>query len=209
MSFIISEVILDLRQQFDCRLAGTTQLLHAERKACQHRPDHEIDDHRPQQKKNRRGDEVRQERLPFLPIKSRRDEHVDLAGDHREGDERRAEHRELELNDEIFEQAGIDELGIFRAGHPDVGPGQYVVDLRAKKKQTTAASAKAASALMSRPRSSTGGPSTAPWWLRSPSLRRRRSFAVPRFVGLGDSRLPSGVTTGLWPRRRRPFREHS
>src|SRR5262249_2679226 len=42
--------------------------------------------------------------------------------------ERSDEHRELELHDEIFEQAGIDELGVFRPRDPDVGPGQYVVD---------------------------------------------------------------------------------
>src|SRR5262249_23150943 len=39
-----------------------------------------------------------------------------------------AEHRKLELHDEIFEQAGIDELGVFRTGDPDIGPGQDVVD---------------------------------------------------------------------------------
>src|SRR5262249_1756140 len=38
------------------------------------------------------------------------------------------EHRELELDDEIFEQAGIDELGILRARDPNERPGQHVVD---------------------------------------------------------------------------------
>src|SRR5262249_17603806 len=53
---------------------------------------------------------------------------INLRRHHREGNERGAEHRELELHDEIFEQAGIDELRVFRPRDPDVGPGQYVVD---------------------------------------------------------------------------------
>src|SRR5438445_9029182 len=47
--------------------------------------------------------------------------------DQRERNESRPEHRELELHDEIFEQAGIDELGV-RARHPNERPGQHVVD---------------------------------------------------------------------------------
>ena len=104
-------------------------MLHAERETREHRPHHEIDHHRAEHKEDRRRDEIRQERLPLVAIKAGRDEHVDLAGDHREGDEGRAEQRELELHDEIFEQPGIDEFRIFRAGHPDIGPGQHVVDL--------------------------------------------------------------------------------
>src|SRR5262249_27613375 len=39
------------------------------------------------------------------------------------------EQRKLQLHHEIFEQPGIDELGVFRAGDPDVGPSEHVVDL--------------------------------------------------------------------------------
>src|SRR5262249_5171705 len=70
----------------------------------------------------------RQERLLCVAIEAGRDEHIDLRRDDREGYERRAEHRELELDDEIFEQAGIDELGILRARDPNERPGQHVVD---------------------------------------------------------------------------------
>src|SRR5262249_61562303 len=39
------------------------------------------------------------------------------------------EQRKLQLHHEIFEQPGIDELGVFHAGDPDVGPSEHVVDL--------------------------------------------------------------------------------
>src|SRR5262245_48147962 len=63
-----------------------------------------------------------------MAVEAGRDEHVDLRRDHRKRYERRAEHRELELDDEIFEQAGIDELGILRPCDPNKRPGEHVVD---------------------------------------------------------------------------------
>src|SRR6516225_2160674 len=63
-----------------------------------------------------------------MAVEAGRDEHVDLRRHHRERYECRAEHRELELHDEIFEQAGIDELGILRPCDPNERPGQHVVD---------------------------------------------------------------------------------
>jgi hypothetical protein len=67
--------------------------------------------------------------IALVAVQAGRDEHIDLPGDHREGDESRTEHRKLELHDEIFKEPGIDELGIFRTRHPHIGPGQHVVDL--------------------------------------------------------------------------------
>src|SRR5581483_6106898 len=69
----------------------------------------------------------------FLFIKSGRDEHVDLRRDHREGQEGRAEHRELELGQEIFEQRGVDEFRIRGARDEDERPDQNVVDLLGKE----------------------------------------------------------------------------
>src|SRR5579862_2289674 len=123
------QIVLDLGQKLDGRLPGAAHLLHAERKARQHRPDHEIDHHRSHQEEDRRGDQIRQEGLLLVAIKAGRDEHVDLRGDHRERNEGAAERRDLELHDEIFEQARIDEFRILRAGDPHVWPGEDVVDL--------------------------------------------------------------------------------
>src|SRR5262245_16868937 len=63
-----------------------------------------------------------------MAVEAGRDEHVDLRCHYRERYERRAEHRELELHDEIFQQAGIDELGILRPCDPNERPGQHVVN---------------------------------------------------------------------------------
>src|SRR5262249_37361367 len=81
-----------------------------------------------EQKEDRRRHQIRQERLLFMTVEAGRDEHVDLRRHHRERYERRAEHRELELHDEIFEQAGIDEFGILRPCDPNERPGEHVVD---------------------------------------------------------------------------------
>jgi hypothetical protein len=58
-----------------------------------------------------------------------RHEHVDLPGNDRERDEGSAEHRQLQLGQEIFQQRGVDEFRIFRARDPDERPDQHVVDL--------------------------------------------------------------------------------
>ena len=108
---------------------GPAQLLHAERKARDQRPDHEIDHRRAEQEEYRRREQVRQKRLALVAVEAGRHEHVDLRGDHRERDEDAAEHRELELHDEIFKQPGVDEFRIGSARDPDVRPGQHVVDL--------------------------------------------------------------------------------
>jgi hypothetical protein len=42
-------------------------------------------------------------------VEAGRDEPVDLGGDHREGDEERAEQRELQLGDEEFLRRGVDQ----------------------------------------------------------------------------------------------------
>ncbi len=122
------QVVLDLGEQLDRRLPRPAHLLHTERKARQHRPDQPVDHERPEQEEDRRRDQVRQERLLLVAIEAGRHEHVDLRGDDGKGDEGAAEHRELELHHEIFEQAGIDELGVLGARDPDERPGQHVVD---------------------------------------------------------------------------------
>ena len=103
-------------------------LLHAEREPHQHRHHQEIDQHRAEHEEDRRRDEIWQERLPLVAVEPGRHEHVDLRGDDREREERRAEQRELELGEEIFQQRGVDELGVLRARHPDERPDQHVVD---------------------------------------------------------------------------------
>src|SRR5262249_15543087 len=65
------------------------------------------------------------ERLLFVAVEAGRDEQVDLRRGDRGRYECRAEHRELELHDEIFEQAGIDELGILRPREPKETPGKH------------------------------------------------------------------------------------
>ena len=137
------------------RLAGRRHLLHAEREAHQHRHHDEIDHQRTEREEERRRDQIRQEGAALVPVEPGRDEHVDLRRHHRERDEGRAEHRELELGEEKFEQRGVDEFRVFRARDPDERPDQDVVDRRlAKKKQIRNATPNASSALISRERSS-------------------------------------------------------
>src|SRR5262249_15838886 len=82
------------------------------------------------QEENRGRNQVGQKSLPFVPIESRRNEHVDLRRHNREREESSAEHCKLQLSDEIFEQPGIDEFSLLagHASHPHVQPGQNVVD---------------------------------------------------------------------------------
>src|ERR1700692_670692 len=127
------QIVFDLGQQLDGGLPRPARLLHAERKPRQHRPDHEIDHHRSHHEEHRRGDQVWQERLLLVAVKAGRHEHVDLRGDHRKRNEGAAERGDLELHDEIFEQARIDEFRILRTGDPDVRPGENVVDLLGKE----------------------------------------------------------------------------
>src|SRR6185312_1796974 len=72
---------------------------------------------------------IRQEGLALVAVEAGRDEHIELAGDNRERQERRAEHCQLQLGDEIFEQRRVDELGVLRPRHQDEGPDQDVVDI--------------------------------------------------------------------------------
>src|SRR5262249_1410802 len=123
-----AEGILDLGQELDGCLAVAAGWLHGQGKAGQNGAEDAIDDESAEQEEDRRRHQVRQERLLFVAIEAGRDEHVDLRRDDRERYERRAEHRELELDDEIFEQAGIDELGILRARDPDERPRHHVLD---------------------------------------------------------------------------------
>src|ERR1700719_2477768 len=130
------QIVLDLGQQLDARLPRPAHLLHAQRKPRQHRPDHEIDHHRSHQEEHRGGDQIRQERLLLVAVKAGRDEHVDLRGDHRERNEGAAEGCDLELHDEIFEQARVDKFRILRTGDPDVRPSENVVDLLGEEETT-------------------------------------------------------------------------
>src|SRR6185436_4967770 len=82
-----------------------------------------------EREEDRRRHQIRQERAPLVAIKAGRDEHVNLRRDHRERDERRAEHRELELGPEVFEQRGVDEARLIRARDPFEREDQHVVDL--------------------------------------------------------------------------------
>src|SRR5580692_6813441 len=127
------QIVLDLRQKLDGGLPRSARLLHAEREPRQHRPDHEIDDHRAEHEEHRGGDQIRQERLLLVAVEAGRDEHVDLGGDHRKGDEGAAKGGDLELHDEVFEEARVDELRILRTCDPDVRPGQNVVDVLGEK----------------------------------------------------------------------------
>ena len=73
--------------------------------------------------------EVRQERLALVAIQAGRDEHVDLRGDHREGDEDGAEDGELHLGEEEFLRRGVDHLDRHvRADRQPVRPEQEIVD---------------------------------------------------------------------------------
>ena len=104
-------------------------LLHGQKELHGERHDHEIDERGAEQEQDRRGDKEWQEGLALAAVKPRRHEHVDLRGDDRKRDEDATERRDLELHDEIFEEPGIDEFGIFRAGDPDIRPGENVVDV--------------------------------------------------------------------------------
>ena len=67
--------------------------------------------------------------LRSLLIEPRRDEHVDLRGDHREGDEHGAEQRELHLGEEELLRRGVDHLDRrIDAGGEPVGKEQEIVD---------------------------------------------------------------------------------
>ena len=69
----------------------------------------------PSDEEDRRRDQVRDEGLALVLVEAGRDEFVDLDGDHREGDEQRAEQRHLHLRDEKFLRRGVDQLRYRRA----------------------------------------------------------------------------------------------
>src|SRR3984893_16370894 len=128
------EVVLHLGQELDCGLSRSRRLLHAQREASQHRPDQKVDDKRAEHEENRSGHQVRQECLPLVPIKTRRNEHVDLRRNYRKRNESSPEHSELQLDYEIFEQSRIDEFCVLRASYPHEGPSENVVNgLREEK----------------------------------------------------------------------------
>ena len=85
---------------------------------------------RAEHEQDRRRHQVGQERLPLVLVEAGRDELVDLLRDHREGDEQRAEQRDLHLREEIFLRRGVDELRRVAVvgGRPHVGDEQHVVD---------------------------------------------------------------------------------
>src|SRR3954452_14334214 len=63
-------------------------------------------------------------------VEAGRDELVDLVGDHREGQEARAEERHLDLREQEFERMGVNHVRLVgRADRLHVGPHQDVVDV--------------------------------------------------------------------------------
>ena len=62
-------------------------------------------------------------------VEAGRHEFVDLCGDNRKRDEARAEQRQFQLGQEIFQQRRVDKFGVLRARDPDERPHQHVVDL--------------------------------------------------------------------------------
>ena len=67
-------------------------------------------------------------------VKAGRHELVNLRRHDRKRDETGAEQRQFQLGDEIFEQRGVDELGILSPGNPHERPYQHVVDLLGEEK---------------------------------------------------------------------------
>ena len=127
-------------------------------------------------------------------IEPGRDEHVDLRGDHREGDEHGAEQRELHLGEEEFLRRGVDHLDRrIDAGGEPVGPDQEIVevpreieaDARRRRRSRRATRSAAAGARRD-------APSTAPWWPRSPPDRPCSRRALLGLLGarlLGEAAL--------------------
>ena len=84
---------------------------------------------------DRRRDQERQEGVALVAIEARRHELVDLVGDDREGDEQRAEQRELHLREEIFLRRRVDQLDLAqRPGRLLVGDDQEVEDRRRRNR---------------------------------------------------------------------------
>ena len=130
-------------------------LLHPDRKPHQERHGDEIDDRRADREEHRRRDEIGQEGAALVLVEAGRDELVDLAGDDREGQEARAEGRDLDLGEQVFEPMRVDQMRVLgRTDRSHVGPDQDVVDDFAPAKQTKNISTKATSALIRRARSS-------------------------------------------------------
>src|SRR6516165_840187 len=123
------QIFAHLGQQLDLRATPAAHLLHPQREADQHRKDDEIDQQRSEQEEDRGSDQVREERLALVRVKSRRDELVDLGCHDRKRDEAGAEQRKLQLRNEIFQKCCVNELRVLSARHPDKGPDQHVVDL--------------------------------------------------------------------------------
>src|SRR5262249_17085650 len=88
-------------------------------------------------------DQIRQESVALVLVKTGRDELVNLRGDDRKRNEARAEQRQLQLGDEIFQERSVDEFRILGAGHPDERPYQHVVDLLREEEAEDKGDAKA------------------------------------------------------------------
>src|SRR4029077_20420131 len=82
-----------------------------------------------QREEDRRRNQIREKSLALVAIKAGGDEHINLPRHDRKRQEGRPEHRKLQLCDEIFEQRGVDELGIFRPRDPYERPDQNIVDI--------------------------------------------------------------------------------
>ena len=104
-------------------------LLHRQEEAHGERHRHEIDERGADHEQDRGGDEERQKGLALALIEPGRHEHVDLRGDHREGDEDRAEQSELHLGEKEFLRRGVDQFDRrVGAGGEPVGKQQEIVD---------------------------------------------------------------------------------
>ena len=177
------------------------RLLHRQEELHGERHGHEIDERRAEQEQDRRGDEERQEGLALAAIEPRRHEHVDLRGDHREGDEDGAEQSELHLGEEEFLRRGVDHLdrGI-DAGRELVGPEQQIVDVAREIEadgegdEDGEASTRSAGA-----GARSDAPSAGPWWPRCRRGSRRLSLARRAWRDAFDA----SVLRRSWPWRGR------
>ena len=185
--------------QLDMHLA-VAGLLHRQEEFHGERHGHEIDERGADHEQDRRGNEERQEGLALAPIEPGRHEHVDLRGDHREGDEDRAEQSELHLGEEELLRRGVDHLDRrIGAGGEPVGPQQEIVDRLGEPEADEKGDEDRAAAT----RSAGGGArsdarSAAPWWPRCP--HGSRLATLPSACG-------PAVSLGPWPSKLRLWTE--
>ena len=92
---------------------GAARRLEAQEEPPGQREDEVVDERAADEEQDRRGDQERQEGLLLVAVQAGRDEHPELGGDEREGEEGAGPERDLDIGEERLGQAGVD--------HPPAG----------------------------------------------------------------------------------------